>query len=424
MKNARLLDPGNKTDIEGWLLVEDMNIALVGTSQEGHPDVSGVEVHDLQGCWIMPGLVDMHVHLREPGQEYKETIETGTRAAAAGGFTSIACMPNTNPCNDNAAVTNFIISKATEAGYARVYPVAAITKGQKGRELTEFGELLAVGAVAFSDDGVPVADASVMRHALEYASSFNALIITHAEEPSLATGSMNEGVVSTLLGLKGIPNACEDIAVFRDTCLAELTGARLHIAHVSTKGAVEIIRLAKRRGVHVTAETAPHYFTLTEEAVTGYNTFAKMNPPLRTEEDRIAIIEGLKDGTLDAIATDHAPHSVLEKEKEFEAAANGIIGLETALPLSIELVRQGYLTPLELAFKMSYNPSHILGIGGGMLKKGMPADLCIIDPNVTFTFKKGDLFSKSYNSPWLGQKLKGRAVMTIKKGCFTHKKSG
>lgn len=420
LSNIRLLDPEKMTDFEGWLLVEDMKIAFIGSHGDGLADVSGIDVYDMEGCWLMPGLVDMHVHLRDPGYEYKETIKTGTMAAAAGGFTAVACMPNTKPCNDNITVTHYIISQAALAGYADVYPVAAITVGQNGKALTEFGDLISAGAVAFSDDGVPVADASVMRHALEYAKGFDTLIISHAEEPSLSKGSMNEGVVSTMLGLKGIPNACEDIAVFRDVCLAELTGARLHIAHVSTQGAVEIIRSAKRRGVQLTAETAPHYFTLTEEAVMDYNTSAKMNPPLRTEADRLAIIEGLKDGTIDVIATDHAPHSVLEKEKEFEAAANGIIGLETALPLSLELVRQGYLTPLELACKMSCNPVKILGKNGGSLKVGMPADLCIVDPNAIFAVEKDALLSKSHNTPWLGQKLQGRAVMTIKKGLITH----
>ncbi|NPA94275.1 MAG: dihydroorotase, partial [Thermodesulfobacteria bacterium] len=334
-KGARIIDPSTNSDSTGELLVMDGKIAESGPKIDSVPD--DAKVIDLKGKWLVPGLIDMHVHLREPGFEYKETIESGTRAAAAGGFTAVACMPNTSPPNDSEAVTRFILDKAKRAANARVFPVAAITKGQKGEQLTEFFDLLQAGAVAFSDDGLPVANAAIMRLALEYSLNFDALIISHAEELELsAQGVMNEGLTSTRLGLKGIPSCAEDIAVFRDCCLAFHTGARLHIAHVSTKGAVNIIRAAKKKGARVTAETAPHYFSLTEEAVEGYNTFAKMNPPLRTEEDRKAIIEGLKDGTLDAIATDHAPHDILSKECEFALAANGIIGLETALPLALE----------------------------------------------------------------------------------------
>ncbi len=423
LKNARIIDPSRDMDLTGDLLIQEGEIAEVGPGLEGPEHALVV---DLNNKWVVPGLIDMHVHLREPGQEYKETIETGTRAAAAGGFTKVACMPNTSPPNDNEGITRFILDRARKAGNCQVLPVAAVTMGQKGQGLTEFFDLLNAGAVAFSDDGVPVRKASVMRLALEYALNFDALIISHAEEPELsAQGCMNEGLTSTRLGLKGIPNAAEDVAVFRDCCLAELTGARLHIAHVSTKGAVEIIRRAKARGVKVTAETAPHYFSLTEEAVEGYNTFAKMNPPLRTEEDRRAIIEGLRDGTIDAIATDHAPHESLSKECEFALAANGIIGLETALPLALKvLVREEGFSPLEIARLMSQNPASILKVEGGSLEKGKSADLTVIDPDLTFTLERDSLFSKSFNSPFLGQSFRGKAILTIMEGQVTFDLNG
>ncbi len=411
IKNAWIIDPWSGLDEKANLLISGGVIQQVGRVSDV-PEAC--EVVDVQGKWVVPGLVDMHVHLREPGEEYKETIETGTRAAAAGGFTSVACMPNTSPVNDSSDTTRFIIDRAADAGLARVFPVASITRGLGGEELTEFGDLLENGAVAFSDDGLPVKNPAVMRLALDYARNFNALIISHSEEPELVAGGvMNEGRVSTRLGLKGIPAAAEHIAIFRDVAIAELTGSRLHVAHVSTAGGVEIIRSAKNRGVRVTAETAPHYFSLTEEAVGDYNTFAKMNPPLRTEADRMAIIEGLRDGTLDAIATDHAPHSVLEKECEFALAMNGIVGLETSLALSLELVRKGYLTPLELIRRMSLNPSSILGIDAGMLKQGTAADVTVIDPDHEWTVTEEGFLSKSHNSPFIGMKLKGIAVMTI-----------
>ncbi len=418
LKNGRIIDPSRDMDLTGDLLIQEGEIAEVGPGLEGPEHALVV---DLNNKWVVPALIDMHVHLREPGQEYKETIETGTRAAASGGFTKVACMPNTSPPNDNEGITRFILDRAREAGNCQVLPVAAVTMGQKGQGLTEFFDLLNAGAVAFSDDGVPVKKASVMRLALEYALNFDALIISHAEEPELsAQGCMNEGITSTRLGLKGIPNAAEDVAVFRDCCLAELTTARLHIAHVSTKGAVEIIRRAKEKGVRVTAETAPHYFSLTEEAVEGYNTFAKMNPPLRTEEDRRAIIEGLRDGTIDAIATDHAPHESLSKECEFALAANGIIGLETALPLALKvLLREEGFSPLEIARLMSQNPASILKVEGGSLEKGKRADVTVIDPELTFTLDQDSLFSKSFNSPFLGQSFRGRAILTIMEGKVT-----
>ncbi|HID97320.1 MAG TPA: dihydroorotase [Thermodesulfobacteriaceae bacterium] len=410
-KGGRIIDPSQDWDFAGDILVDR------GVIRDAGPSVSvasEVPVIELAGMWFVPGLVDMHVHLREPGEEYKETIASGTAAAAAGGFTAVACMPNSRPPNDSAAITRLVLEKAGMAGNARVYPVAAVTMGQKGERITEFGDLLEAGAVAFSDDGVPVANAAVMRRALEYSRNFDALIISHAEEPDLAAGGvMNEGSMSTLLGLKGIPAVAEEIAVFRDVCLAELTGGRLHIAHVSTRGAVEIIRQAKQRGVRVTAETAPHYFSLTEEVVEGYNTLAKMNPPLRTEEDRSAIIEGLQDGILDAVATDHAPHSSLEKECEFQIAANGITGLETALPLTLALVRGGHMSASDMIRSMSTRPSEILGIPGGTLRTGGVADITIIDPDSRFELTRERMHSLSCNTPFLGQTLTGQAVLTM-----------
>jgi len=424
-ENARLIDPASGLDEMGAVLVRNGRIAGIFLLKDGF---SGEFTHllpsqrfNLKGRWLVPGLIDMHVHLREPGEEYKETIATGTRAAAAGGFVAVACMPNTKPVNDDVTVTTFIRHKAAMEGSARVYPVACITKGQAGQALTEMGMLLEAGAIAFSDDGRPVKDSAVMRLAMEYARGFDALIISHAEELGLvADGVMNEGRMSQLLGLKGIPSVAEEIAVFRDIALAKYTGARLHIAHVSTKAAVELIRRAKAEGVGVTAETAPHYFTLTEEAVEGYNTNAKMNPPLRTEEDRQAVIEGLKDGTLDAIATDHAPHSSLEKEVEFDRAANGIIGLETAVSLSLELVRRHGMNPLQLIACLSWSPARILRVAGGSLRVNEPADLCVIDVDMPFEVTRENLFSKSCNTPFLGQRLSGRVVLTMKAGVVTH----
>jgi len=424
-ENARLIDPASGLDEMGAVLVRNGRIAGIFLLKDGF---SGEFTHllpsqrfNLKGRWLVPGLIDMHVHLREPGEEYKETIATGTRAAAAGGFVAVACMPNTKPVNDDVTVTTFIRHKAAMEGSVRVYPVACITKGQAGQALTEMGMLLEAGAIAFSDDGRPVKDSAVMRLAMEYARGFDALIISHAEELGLvADGVMNEGRMSQLLGLKGIPSVAEEIAVFRDIALAKYTGARLHIAHVSTKAAVELIRRAKAEGVGVTAETAPHYFTLTEEAVEGYNTNAKMNPPLRTEEDRAAVIEGLKDGTLDAIATDHAPHSSLEKEVEFDRAANGIIGLETAVSLSLELVRRHGMNPLQLIACLSWSPARILRVAGGSLRVNEPADLCVIDVDMPFEVTRENLFSKSCNTPFLGQRLSGRVVLTMKAGVVTH----
>ena len=368
----------------------------------------------------MPGLIDMHVHLREPGEEYKETIESGCRAAAAGGFTAVACMPNTKPVNDNSSVTRFIIEQAASCA-ARVYPVGAISQDSSGAKLAEYGEMKEAGAVALTDDGRPVVDSRLMRRAMEYASSHGMLIMSHAEEISLSRdGCMHEGEVSTRLGLRGIPAAAESIMVFREIALAELTGAHVHISHVSCEQSLALISLAKARGVHVTAETAPHYFTLTEQAVLGYNTNAKMNPPLRTEKDRQAIRAALSDGTLDAIATDHAPHSILQKEVEFNLAANGIVGLETSLSLSLALVREGVIDVTRLVQLMSCTPARILGVTGGSLRIGEVADITVIDPERRFTFSAEKSCSKGKNTPFDAWNLQGKAVLTFLAGKITH----
>jgi dihydroorotase len=394
------------------LLVEGGKIKAL--EPVGAIPAKGRRVIAAQGLVVTPGLIDMHVHLREPGEEYKETIESGTRAAARGGFTAVAAMPNTRPVNDTAAVTRFILDQAKAAGSARVYPVGAISLGSKGRNLSEYGDLKAAGAVALSDDGQPVMNPMLMRRALEYARTFGLPIISHCEDLDLrGEGVMHEGKVSLKLGLKGIPAAAEEAMVFRDLTLARLTGGRLHIAHVSAAGSVALIRQAKAAGLMVTAETAPHYFTLTDEAVLGFDTHAKVNPPLRTAADVAAIKAGLADGTLDAIASDHAPHTSLEKEVEFEAAAFGLIGLETSLGLSLKLVHEKVLTLPQLVAKLSANPARILGVKGGTLKPGAPADITLIDLNREWQVDAGKFASKSRNCPFQGWTLKGKATMTI-----------
>ena len=375
---------------------------------------------DLQGKWVVPGLIDMHVHLREPGEEYKETIESGTRAAAAGGFTAVACMPNTIPVNDSQSVTKLILEKA-ETASARGYPGGAISKGSLGETLAEFGDMKKAGAVAVTDDGKPVIDSQLMRRALEYASNHKMLVISHSEDAALScNGAMNEGFLSTSMGLKGIPHIAEEIMVYRDLALAAYTGCHLHLAHISTGESISLIRQAKKKGCPVTAETAPHYFTLTEEAVKDYNTNAKMNPPLRTPKDREAVIAAIKDGTIDAIATDHAPHSILEKDIEFDQAANGIIGLETAVPLGLELHRKGVIDAARLVELLSVNPARILGVDGGSLGIGTEADIAVIDPELKFVLQGQDFYSKSKNSPFIGSKLQGKAVLTLCGGRITH----
>ena len=411
IRNGHIIDPANNRDGIADLLVRD---GIISRIEQDIPLTPDLEVLDAAGQLVIPGLVDMHTHLREPGYEYKETIHTGTMSAAAGGFTSVCCMPNTQPVNDSQAVTEFIRQRAFTTGVVNVFPVGAITKGSKGDEITEMGDLKKAGCVAVSDDGKPVVNNLVMRRALEYAKMFKLPVISHCEDLALADdGVINEGKISTELGLRGIPNASEDVMVARDIALAELTGGHIHIAHVSTGGAVELIRRAKGKGVNVTAETCPHYLVLTDEAVRGYNTNAKMKPPLRSAREVAAVRAGLQDGTIDAIATDHAPHSQEEKEREFDYAPFGIIGLETALPIVLRLVEEGVLTLRDVVLKMSVNPARILGINKGSIAIGEAADITMIKPGATWVVDAGNLKSKSRNTPFDGWKMRGMVSYTI-----------
>lgn len=411
LENGRIIDPAAGVDRVGSLWIKG------GKVVDGEQDVpSEAKCIDVAGCLVVPGLIDMHVHLRDPGQEYKETVETGTNAAACGGITAVACMPNTSPVNDCAEVTRYILERA-QGCRARVYPVGAVSRKSGGKEIADYAEMKDAGIVAVTDDGLPVADSQLMRRSMEYAKSHGLFVMSHSEEHALSRGGcMNEGEVATRLGLKGIPNAAESVMVYRDIALAELTGCHMHFSHISTRESIELIRQAKGRGVKISAETAPHYFTLTERAVEGYNTRAKMNPPLRSEEDRQAVIEALADGTLDAIATDHAPHSTLEKEVEFDLAANGIIGLETSLSLALALVRDGHIGLARLVELMSLRPAQILGVPGGRLASGDVADVTVIDPDAEFVYDASKVVSKSKNSPFLDWTLRGRAKLTIVDG--------
>jgi len=417
LRNCRIIDPSSQRDQTANILITGERFKILPPQER--PD-SETDI-ELGGKWLVPGLIDMHVHLREPGEEYKETIVSGAQAAAAGGFCAVACMPNTRPVVDDERAVAHILSKAKEA-LVRVYPVGAISKGSKGVELAEMGEMLKAGAVAFSDDGSPVSNSQLMRRALEYASSYHTVLISHSEEASLsAGGAMNEGPTSTRLGVKGIPRIAEEIAIYREIALADYVGSPVHLAHISTKESVSLVRRAKEAGVPVTAETAPHYFTLTDEAVGRYNSYAKMNPPLRTQEDVDAIILGLQDGTIDAIATDHAPHSDQEKILEFDRAANGIIGLETALSLTLKLVHAGLLEPAQMVKLLSTNPANILGVSGGSLDEAGPADFTVIDPEKVYTYTRDMVRSMSKNSPFLDWQFQGKAVMTIVGGKIVYK---
>jgi len=416
---GRIIDPGH-FDGNADIFVEDGKIVKI--VEERHSDVldrsSNIQhpehrIIDATDKIVTPGLIDMHVHLRQPGQAHKETIETGCRAAAWGGFTAVCCMPNTMPVNDSRKISEYILEKAAQADLVRVYPVAAVSKGLEGHALCNFEELKKAGAVGVSDDGKPVMDSRLMRSALESAKDNQLTVISHCEDISLAGGGvMNEGTVSQTLGYVGIPNASESIMVLRDIALAELTDTAVHIAHVSTRESVRAIRDAKARGVKVTAETAPHYFTLTDNAVVEYGTLAKMNPPLRSQFDCEAICEGLADGTLDAIATDHAPHSSQEKDVDFTAAPNGIIGLETSVGLSLQLVKNGVLSFTRLVETMSTNPARILGLQNG-LRVGFPADITVIDPELSYTVEADRFQSLSSNTPFDGRHLTGRPVLTM-----------
>ncbi len=416
IKNGHVIDPANGIDEVTDIYVKDGVIAEIGKNDD-LDGVENVQVIDAQGKIVAPGLVDMHVHLREPGQEYKEDIETGTRAAVYGGVTSVACMPNTDPVCDNETVVRYIKERAKEVGYANVYPVGAISKGLEGQYLAEIGEMAFNGAVAITDDGKPVENSALMRRAMQYSDMFDITVISHCEDMALGEGDMNEGAVATEMGLRGISPAAEEVMAARDILVAESVGCRVHIAHISTKNTVELIRQAKKRGVKVTCETCPHYFSLTDEACRGYNTNAKMNPPLRTAEDVLAIKEGLKDGTIDCIVTDHAPHHPDEKECEFGYAKNGIVGLETSLGLGIKcLVKEGYLTMSELIEKMSKNPSEVLGIAKGTLSVGHSADVVIFDPETSWTVDINELHSKSKNSPFDGFELYGKPEYVLVNG--------
>ncbi|HZM28757.1 MAG TPA: dihydroorotase [Gemmatimonadales bacterium] len=415
IRGGRVIDPARRLDEIADVLLLEGRVEAIGRNM-GMP--TGVMVVDATGQVVAPGLIDLHVHLREPGQEDLETVATGALAAAAGGFSAVCAMPNTDPVCDNQGVVGFMKAQAQRAGKARVYPIGAISLGQKGQQLAEFGELVGAGAVAVSDDGKPVVSSHLMRTALEYARTFGIPVADHCEEPTLSAGGvMHEGIVSTRLGLKGIPAAAEEIMVARDLLLAELTGGHIHLCHMSTRGSVDLIRRAKDRGIRVTAEACPHHFALTHEACEGYDTNAKMSPPLREPEDREAIRQGLKDGTIDVIATDHAPHHYDAKEREFDDAPNGIIGLETALGLAItELVKTGLLSLAELVERMSSGPARIFGLPGGTLAPGAPADVTVFDPDAEWTVHPQEFYSRSRNTPFGGRRLTGRANVTIVRG--------
>ena len=415
LRKGRVINPADGYDAVADVLIENGTLVDVGPDIEiGRDRLSKLEEIDARGKWIVPGLIDMHVHLREPGAEYKETVASGTLAAAAGGFTAVACMPNTNPVNDCAAVTRYILEKTRDEGSCRVFPVGAISEGLAGKNIAEYGELRAEGVPAVSDDGRPVMNSLLMRRALEYAGTFDLLVISHSEDLDLSSsGMMNEGAMSTVLGMRGIPKAAEEIMVARDILLSELTGSRLHLAHISTAGSVALVREAKRRGLRVSAETAPHYFTLTDDLISSFDPVYKVNPPLRGRDDVEAIKAGLADGTIDAIASDHAPHSAVEKEVEFEFAASGMIGLETSLPLILGLVREGVLTPMEAISKVTRNPAQILSVPFGALHKGSAADLTLIDPELKYTIDAQAFKSKSRNCPFNGMEVQGKAVMTL-----------
>jgi len=414
LKAGHIIDPSEKLDIVGDILIEDGRIKGFPSNTKAIVKDKGVRIIDASGKIVSPGFVDLHVHMREPGFEYKETIRTVCEAGAAGGFTSLVCMPNTNPVNDNATVTEYILLKARKEGIVNVFPIGAITKGQAGESLAHIGEMYEAGCVGISDDGFPVMNSRVMRHAMEYVMAFDIPVISHAEDLNLSGGGvMNEGHVSNRLGLRGIPNASEEVMVARDITLAGLTGARLHIAHVSAAGSVQLIRDAKARGIKVTAEVTPHHFMLTDEVILDYDTNAKVNPPIRTKEDVDAMREGLRDGTIDVIATDHAPHTEDEKKVEFDLAPFGISGLETALPLSLKLVKERVLKLPEMIKKLTMNPAQIVKIGRGTLKVGSVADIVIFDLDKAVTVDRMKFRSKGKNSPFHGWKLSGCVEYTI-----------
>ena len=411
IRNGHVVDPANHVDQVTDLLIENGTIAKIGNSLS----TAKAEVIDAKGKLVLPGLVDLHVHFRQPGREDKETIASGCQAAARGGVTSVCTMPNTQPVTDNRQVIEFILKEAEKVGLIHIYPSAAITKGLQGAELTEIAELKEAGIVAITDDGHPVMDAEVMRRAMEYAKMCGVVVISHDEDLALTEGGvMNEGVIATRLGLRGMPNMSEAVMVAREVLLAELTGARVHCTHISAKESVDLIRQAKARGIRVTCDVTPHHLTLTEERIKDYDTNKKMNPPLRTAADVQALRQGLKEGVIDAIATDHAPHTETDKEVEFDHAAFGVTGLETSLGvIATELVSQGEMNWEELVLRMSTQPAEILGIPAGTLSPGRPADVVIVDPQKGWEVIPEEFRSKSRNSPFIGKELKGKVVTTI-----------
>lgn len=414
IRGGRIFDPGSGRDETSDILVEQGRVAHIGPGLRAEKNVKRIEA---ARKWVLPGLFDLHAHFREPGHEYKETILTGSQAAAAGGFTSVVCMPNTNPVNDTPAVTRTILEKAAEAGMVRVYPVGCLTAGQGGDTLAEIGSLVEAGCLAFSDDGHPVSRAGVMRRAMEYCRALDVPVISHCEERDLAgDGVIHEGTVSTRLGLQPIPAAAEEVMAARDIILCRLTGARLHLAHVSTRGTVGLLERAKDEGLRVTAEVTPHHLVLTDEAVSGFNTSTKVNPPLRSQEDVEAVRAALREGIIDVVATDHAPHSPVEKEVDFQSAAFGLVGLETALGLMLKLVGEGALSLGRAVEALTTKPAEVLGAAGGRLAEGEPADLIVVDPEAEWTVAPEDFFSKSRNTPFAGWRLKGRVERTLVAG--------
>jgi dihydroorotase len=425
LRGGRIIDPSQNVDEIGDVLLANGVVEAFGRLGEVRRDGAELETIDCAGRIVSPGFVDVHCHLREPGREEVETIATGARAAAAGGFTAVCAMPNTDPVTDNQAAVGFIISQARRAGAARVYPIGAISIGEKGETLAEFGEMVGAGAVAVSDDGKPVESAQLMRTALEYARTFGIPVADHCEEPTLAAGgAMNEGIVSARLGLRGIPAEAEEIMAIRDILLARLTGGHIHLCHMSTKGSVELIRWGKERGINVTAEVCPHHLSLTEDAVGGYDTNAKMNPPLRTMADVEALQQAVHDGTIDVIATDHAPHHYDEKEREFADAPNGIVGLETALSVNLTwLVHRGIVDLPLLVERMSCAPARLFKLPGGTLRKGSIADVTVFDSDASWTVDPAAFRSKGRNTPYAGQTLRGLVELTVVGGRIIHRRA-
>ena len=426
LRGGRLLDPSQNLDETGDLLLADGVVEAVGRVGEVRRDGAELETIDCAGRVVSPGFIDVHCHLREPGREEVETIASGAHAAAAGGFTAVCAMPNTDPVTDNQAAVGFILAQARRAAAARVYPIGAISIGEKGETLAEFGEMVGAGAVAVSDDGKPVVSAQLMRTALEYARTFGIPVADHCEEPTLAVGgAMNEGLVSARLGLKGIPSEAEEIMAIRDILLARRTGGHIHLCHMSTRGSVELIRWGKERGINVTAEVCPHHLSLTEEAVEGYDTNAKMNPPLRTQADVEALQQAVKDGTIDVIATDHAPHHYDEKEREFADAPNGIVGLETALAVNLTWLVHGGIIGLPLLVeRMSCAPARLFKLPGGTLRRGALGDVTVFDPDAQWTVDPARFESKGRNTPYAGRNLRGLVDLTLVDGRVIHRRAG